>query len=150
MSKDIAIYYGTMTGNSEMLAQKAQDTATAAGWNAQLINLADTKPEELATNAQTALFVVSTWGDGEPPSDAEDFYAALSNETPELGSLRYAVFGLGDSDYELFNGFAKNLDARLAELGGKSFFTRGEADRDFEEAYAAWEPDFFAALNALG
>lgn len=149
MSKNLAIYYGTMTGNAELLAQRAQDAATGAGWSVQLLNLADTKPADLAANAQTALFVVSTWGDGEPPADAEDFFSALSSETPALGSLRYTVFGLGDSDYEQFNGFAKNLEARLGELGAQSFLARGEADRDFEEAYAAWEPSLLEALNGL-
>ncbi len=149
MSKNLAIYYGTMTGNAELLAQRAQDAATGAGWSVQLHNLADTKPDDLTANAQTALFVVSTWGDGEPPADAEDFFAALSSETPSVGSLRYTVFGLGDSDYEQFNGFAKHLDARLAELGAHTFLARGEADRDFEEAFAAWEPSFLEALNGL-
>ncbi|MDR2982173.1 MAG: flavodoxin-like domain-containing protein [Puniceicoccales bacterium] len=149
MPKDIAIYYATMTGNSELVAQRAHDAAKAAGWNSTLHNLCDAKPDELASNAQIALFVVSTWGDGEPPSDAEDFFGALGTETPDLSAMRYAVFGLGDSDYELFNGFARNLDQRLSELGGKTYMARVEADREFDDTYAQWEPTFIEAINGL-
>ncbi|MDR2845607.1 MAG: flavodoxin domain-containing protein [Puniceicoccales bacterium] len=149
MSKDIVIYYATVTGNSESIAQRASDNVAAAGWSPKLVNLADIKPADLASNAQVALFVASTWGDGEPPTDAEDFFFALGTETPDLGNLRYAVFGLGDRDYDQFNGFTKNLDARLSKLGAKSFYERGEGDRDFDSDYAKWKPGFLAALATL-
>jgi sulfite reductase (NADPH) flavoprotein alpha-component len=146
MSKDIAIYYGTMTGNSEALAQSTFDKAQANGWNATLHNLVDVKPGDLAANAQNAIFVVSTWGDGEPPSDAEEFFAQLSSETVNLSSLRHAVFGLGDSNYEQFNAFAKGLDARLTELGSKAVAEVFSGDVVFEKDYAAWEPKVLALL----
>ncbi len=149
MSKNLVIYYGTMTGNSEMLAHRAQDAATAAGRHVQVANLADTTPADLVAGPQTALFVVSTWGDGEPPPDAENFFAALTAGATDLSRLRFAVFGLGDSAYDQFNVFAKQLESRLLELGAQAFLPHEEADCDFEKAYVAWEPNFLAALAGV-
>ncbi|WP_043582325.1 flavodoxin domain-containing protein [Geminisphaera colitermitum] len=146
MSNNLTIYYATMTGNAEMLARRAQDKAIADGWTVNLVNLADAKPDDLAANAPFAIFVVSTWGDGEPPSDAESFYGDLTSATVDLSALRHAVFGLGDRDYQYFNAFARNLDERLVALGSRPFLERAEADLDFEEAYTEWESRVFAAL----
>ena len=150
MSKHIAIYYGTMTGNAEGLAQSTYDRAKAEGWNANLYNLVDVQPADLVTNAPNAIFVVSTWGKGEPPSDAEEFFAQLSDaaNAVNLSGLRYAVFGLGDSNYEKFNAFAKDLDARLLALGAKPVVEVFVADVVFEQDYAAWEPKVLALLAA--
>ena len=147
MSKQIAIYYGTMTGNSEGLAQDAVAEAKAAGWDATLYNLAETKADDLAANAANALFVVSTWGDGEPPSDAVDFFAELSGVNVNLDGHKHAVFGLGDSNYEQFNKFATDLDARLTELGSQTVLDVHKADVAFEDDFAAWKPNALAAFG---
>lgn len=148
MSENLAIYYGTMTGNAESLAQGTFDRATAAGWTATLHNLADVKVDDLLANASRAIFVVSTWGDGEPPSDAEDFFNALSSATVDLSTLQHAVFGLGDSNYEHFNAFAKNLNARLIELGSTAVAEVTAADVVFEPDYEGWEPKVLELLGA--
>lgn len=146
MSKKIAIYYGTMTGNAESLAQSTHEKVKAEGWDATLHNLADVKPDDLPKNAANAIFVVSTWGDGEPPADAEDFFAELSASSVDLANMRHAVFGLGDSNYEQFNAFAKNLNTRLVELGSEAVADVASADVVFEQDYADWEPTVLAIL----
>jgi sulfite reductase (NADPH) flavoprotein alpha-component len=149
MSKKIAIYYGTMTGNAESLARSTYDNVTANGWTATLGNLADVTVADLLANAPYAIFVVSTWGDGEPPSDAEEFFTALLDSSADLSTLKHAVFGLGDSNYEQFNAFAKKLDARLTELGSTAVTEVVPADVVFERDYAAWEPKVVALLGAV-
>jgi sulfite reductase (NADPH) flavoprotein alpha-component len=139
MSYSLAIYYATMTGNAEMLARRAYDRAVAGGSAARLVNLSEVKPADLAAES-LALFVVSTWGDGEPPADACDFHYDLEKESaPALPSLRFAILGLGDKDYPEFNAFARKLDERLVSLGARRLHDRVEADLDFEETYADWE-----------
>jgi sulfite reductase (NADPH) flavoprotein alpha-component len=148
MSKDIAIYYVTMTGNSEGLARSTFDKVQAEGWNATLHNLVDVKPADLASNAQNAIFVVSTWGQGEPPDDATEFFNALSDGGQNLSALQHAVFGLGDSNYEQFNAFAIALDAALTKSGSKAVAEVFTSDVVFELSYAKWEKTVLATFAA--
>ncbi|MDR1816640.1 MAG: flavodoxin domain-containing protein [Puniceicoccales bacterium] len=147
MSKDIAIYYGTQTGNSQTLAEQAQAAAQKAGFNASLFNLADVAAADIASNAPNAIFIVSTWGDGEPPTDAENFFSELSGASLDLSGRKHAVFGLGDSNYEQFCKFAKDLDARLSELGSAQVLPVFSADVNFDGDYAKWQPQALAAFG---
>lgn len=145
----LAIYYGTMTGNAELLAGRALERAQRDGWTAFQKNLSDVTPADLAQHT-LALFFVSTWGDGEPPGDAQNFHDELhAASSPQLPALRYAVFGLGDRDYAEFNAFARQLDERLAALGAQRQHARAEADVQFEETYEHWEDAVFSVLAEL-
>ena len=141
------VCFATMTGNAESLANRVHDRATANGLPSVLVNLAGTRPDELSGWTR-AVFVVSTWGDGEPPADACDFWYDLEKARLDLSGLRYAVFGLGDRDYQNYNAFARVLDERLSALGAKRILDRAEADLDFEDAYLAWENHIVPALSA--
>lgn len=143
----LAIYYATVTGNAESLARQAETRALSEGWLTRLQNLSDVKPAALAADS-LALFIVSTWGDGEPPVDATDFWNDFAKLTPDLSGLRYAVLGLGDRDYSEFNAFARNLDDRLAALGARCVHERVEADVQFDDTYAEWESRIFPLLAA--
>ncbi len=133
-----AFFYATETGNSETLARQAQERASASGHTtASVANLSQLRPADLVT-LPLAVFVVSTWGDGEPPSDATDFFYDLEKAQLDLSGLRYAVLGLGDRDYSDFCGFARKLDERLSVLGAKPFLPRAEADLDYEDTYNEW------------
>ena len=148
MSNSLAIYFATMTGNAESLAQRAHERAVNEGLDARVFNLSDVKPADLA-NETLALFIVSTWGDGEPPADACDFHYGLEKDSaPAVPGLRFAILGLGDKDYPDFNAFARKLDERLAALGGQRLQERAEADLDFEDTYADWENRVFPAVVA--
>ena len=41
----------------------------------------------------------STYGDGEVPSSAREFYAQLQEGDVDLTGVRFAVFGMGDASY---------------------------------------------------
>ena len=45
-----------------------------------------------------------------------------------LASMRYAVFGLGDSGYVDYNVVAKKLDRRLEQLGARRLLPKGLGD----------------------
>ena len=148
MKPSLAIYYATMTGNAEELARRAEARAAAVGWIPQLLNLSEVRPADLGENTR-AIFLVSTWGDGEPPADADDFFRDLQQAAaPALPQLRYAVLGLGDRDYAAFNAFARQLDERLASLGAQRLHPRIEADVDFDDTYEEWETHVFTQLAA--
>lgn len=137
MSKNITVYYGTMSGNSEELAEKAQTVLAEKGHTVEVVNLEDAKPESLLETPY-CLFIVSTWGEGEPPVDAEDFYEALTSYEESYGAIQYGIMGLGDTDYELFNEFARMLDKEMERLGAKKITDRVEADVDYEGDFDSW------------
>jgi sulfite reductase (NADPH) flavoprotein alpha-component len=143
----LALYYATETGNAESLARQAHARAITEGWTATVTNISQLKPAGLLSHP-LVLFVVSTWGDGEPPSDATDFFYDLEKAPLDFSGLRYAVLGLGDRDYSDFNAFARRLDERLASLGAQPVLPRVEADLDYEETYGAWADRLFPLLAA--
>eukprot|EP00930_Biecheleria_cincta_P002451 TRINITY_DN103464_c0_g1_i1.p1 TRINITY_DN103464_c0_g1~~TRINITY_DN103464_c0_g1_i1.p1 ORF type:complete len:677 (+),score=89.13 TRINITY_DN103464_c0_g1_i1:119-2032(+) len=94
---------------------------------------------------RSALFVVSTTGQGDPPVNMRRFWQDLkiaSLPKTLLSSLRFAVFGLGDTHYREFNYAARKLHARLQGLGATSFVRLGlgddQHDFGFEQELDPW------------
>lgn len=149
MSTPLNIHFATVTGNAEALADRAGKRAPGEGFAPKVTNLSKIVPADLVRQ-DFAIFIVSTWGDGDAPDDAMDFWNDLdSAKAPELPGLRYAVFGLGDRSYPEYNAFARKLDDRLAALGARRLEDRFEADADYEDDYQAWERRIFRILGVL-
>ncbi|HEY8967247.1 MAG TPA: flavodoxin family protein, partial [Candidatus Methylacidiphilales bacterium] len=116
MSKEVTILFGTTTGNAEECAKKTAQKAAALGFVPKVENMANTAPEQLK-EAGLVLFVVSTWGDGEPPDDAVPFWDRMAFLAPgSLNGVGYGVLALGDTAYEQFCGFGRALDEKLERL----------------------------------
>ncbi|XP_042331853.1 nitric oxide synthase, endothelial isoform X2 [Sceloporus undulatus] len=64
-----------------------------------------------------------------------------------LGTLRFAVFGLGSRAYPHFCAFAHAVDTRLEELGGERILPMGEGDElcGQEESFRTWAKSVFKA-----
>lgn len=82
------------------------------------------------------ILIVSTYEGGKPPSGAEAFYQQLKEDALDfrlhknvLKNVRYAIFGLGHSDYgNNFNKVAKNMDKFLKKLSSKPLVKSYYAD----------------------
>ena len=70
-----------------------------------------------------------------------------SLDSGALGGLRYAVYALGDSSYDEFCGFGRNLDAALEQKGGVRIAERAECDGDYDEFVESWSSQVHAALQ---
>lgn len=109
----IAVLYGTETGNAEMLAE---DIAAHLG-DAKVANLADFDPADFDA-ATFYVIVCSTYGDGELPASAKPFAEKMVLQGPDLTGLRFSVFGMGDSEYpETFNFGGKRIEALMTGAG---------------------------------
>ena len=109
-----AILYGTETGNAEMLAE---DIGSHIG--ADVTNLSDFDPADFDRDT-LYLIVCSTYGDGELPASAQPFADRMAAQKPDLTGLRFAVFGMGDSEYpETFNFGGKRIEELLTAAGAR-------------------------------
>lgn len=146
MSERILILYGTVTGNSEYCAEKAAKQARALGFEVRLESMLDAHPEVL-TEHKTALLVVSTYGDGEPPDGTEDFFeAVVTKQRLSLPELRFSVLALGDTSYDQFCKCGKDYDAALEAVGGTRFHPLVECDTDYDDPCDGWIAGVFKAL----
>lgn len=75
----VAIFYGTETGTSKRYASELQ-TRLAENFDVSLDNIANCSLGSLATSAASgsvAIFVSSTFGNGDAPTAAKDFKQVL-------------------------------------------------------------------------
>lgn len=145
---EILIFFATQTGNAETAAEMIRDHLRARGLAASIINIAHLTMEKFL-EPRVIIGTASTWGDGEPPDDAIDFWAALGALSGQpLAGHRFAIYALGDSCYDEFCAFGKNLDAAFERLGAQRLVTRHDCDIDFEDDIAPWADRLAAALQA--
>ncbi|MDQ8182736.1 assimilatory sulfite reductase (NADPH) flavoprotein subunit [Pelagicoccus sp. SDUM812005] len=148
-SAPLTILFGSESGNAEGLADRVKDSASAEGFKCKVVDMADAKLADLA-KAENLLVLVSTWGEGEPPSRASDFYdAIMAEKAVKLDGVNFSVLGLGDSSYTQFNQMAKEFDKRLEDLGGTRIYDRVECDVDFEGPYVGWANGAIAKLKEI-
>ncbi len=143
---ELTVLFGSESGNAEGLADKTVKAAAKSGFKAKAVSMGDIAPATLK-GVKNLLVIVSTWGEGDPPDNAIDFYNAfMSDQAPGLEGTRYSVLGLGDTSYEHFCKMGIDFDARLEALGAQRIFDRKDCDVDFDEDYATWQKGVLAAL----
>ena len=142
----LTILYASESGNAESLALKAKKVAQKHGLDAKVFDMADADMALLA-KAKNVLVYAATWGEGDPPSRAVDFYQALMSDTaPRLDGVKFAVLALGDTAYAQFCEVGKRIDARLEALGGIRAIDRVDCDLDFAKSATEWTDKSLAKL----
>src|SRR6201996_454114 len=143
------VLFGSQSGNAESIAKRLVKEAKKQGYDATIAALEKASPAALAQE-KCALIVTSTWGEGDPPDNAVQFWEQLTADNElKLATLNYAVLALGDTNYQHFCGFGKSLDSRLEALGAKRIFDRIDCNVDFEEGAARWQTGVFEALKKI-
>jgi sulfite reductase (NADPH) flavoprotein alpha-component len=145
----LTILYATESGNSEALAMKAKKTAQKLGFDARVVDMADVDASSLA-KLKNLVVIASTWGEGDPPQRAIDFYAGLMGDAaPRLDGLKFAVLALGDTAYVNFCQTGRQLDERLEALGATRVASRVDLDLDFAKPAAAWTDKVLVLLAPI-
>ncbi|WP_342623206.1 sulfite reductase flavoprotein subunit alpha [Pseudomonas alkylphenolica] len=132
------IGFASQSGFAEQLAWQSAGQLQAAGLPVQVRPLAELSENDLS-QAERALFVVSTFGDGEAPDSARGFERKVLGQPWALGNLNYALLALGDRQYPHFCGFARRLQAWLGERGATSAFAPVEVDSADPAALQHWQ-----------
>ena len=131
------VAYASQTGNAEELATQTAQSLQLAGIPVRLCALAELTAMDLQ-QAERALFLVSTYGEGDAPDNAAAFMGRLMTGELALPQLHYAVLAMGDRSYGQFCGFGRALDAWLATQGAARLFERIEVDRSAGAAIEQW------------
>ena len=110
-TKPALILYGTETGNAEDIAFKLGKIMNSTNISVNVHGFQHYDINNLPVE-DIVIFIVSTTGDGEIPSNMQMFWKFLLRKAIAanvLQSLKFAIFGLGDSSYEKFNAAARLL-----------------------------------------
>ena len=113
-----------------------------------------------SNNGNKAIFLMATYGEGEPTDNARQFVELIKSKSnidnlyklpkttddeeqisSDLQGLDYAVFGLGNTQYEHYNNMGKFVDVALARVGGCRIIPIGLGDDndDLEGDFENWK-----------
>jgi len=166
--KNCVVFYGSQTGTAEDYASRlSKEGHSRFGLKTMVADLEDYDAEHLDNfpDDKLAIFVLATYGEGEPTDNAVEFYEFISSEDSSfsqggsaddkpLSNLKYVAFGLGNNTYEHYNSMVRNVDKFLTKLGATRLGAAGEGDDGagtMEEDFLAWkEPMWAAVTEAMG
>ena len=174
----LTVYFGTQTGTAESFAQQIEREGEQNGFKVKAVDLEDIEDDvsggmlSAGTRDESgnnkAIFLMSTYGEGEPTDNAARFIQLLrqksgmtgpntdaGSDTEEekkadqgdlldpsyLNGLQYAVFGLGNKQYEFFNAMGKAADEGLEKVGATRIMELGvgDDDDDLEADFENWK-----------
>lgn len=153
MSETINILVGSMTGTAEMVAEDMQATIEEVSDHTVEMVLMDDLDASVFDRDGVFLLVTSTYGQGEVPDNALDFYESIVETKPDLSAMRFGIFGLGDSTYaDTFNFGGKLFEAALSDCGAQIIGERlqhNASGADLpEEAGVEWIKTWIAKMEA--
>ena len=162
--KNCVVFYGSQTGTAEDYASRlAKEGSSRFGLKTMTADLEEYDYENLDQfpDDKVAIFVLATYGEGEPTDNAVEFYEFIGGEDisfsekggmdeKPLSSLQYVAFGLGNNTYEHYNSMVRNVSKYLDRLGAKRIGEAGEGDDGagtMEEDFLAWKEPMWTALS---
>ncbi|WP_185871432.1 diflavin oxidoreductase [Blattabacterium cuenoti] len=143
---EITIVYGTETGNAKNLAFDFYQKVKKENFQVKLINLDQYCLKNL--EKENYFFVImSTHGEGDPPSSAKDFFDFIHrNKNLFLKKMKYSVLALGDKSYSHFCKAGEDVDKRLHNIGAVRIIPLYKCDVDYEIKANKW---FLEVINFL-
>jgi len=134
VSVNIRVLVGTETGNAEECAFELETALGDAGYDVTVTDMEEYTPSSLK-NETMAVIVTSTYGNGDPPHNAEAVMNWLKQTDVSIRGVSFAVCGLGDVIYPYFAQAGKDFDRLMEERGGTRVIKRQDCDVDYEETF---------------
>lgn len=113
------IVYGSTTGNTEYIADMAEQVLSAGGASVKKMNAASAKAAGLCDGYDLILFGCSTWGDDS--IELQDDFIPLFDDFDKINAKgkKTAVFGTGDTSYTYFCGAVDAISEKLEGMGAE-------------------------------
>ncbi|HEY1960717.1 MAG TPA: flavodoxin domain-containing protein [Polyangiaceae bacterium] len=144
----IFVLFGSESNNAADLADRTGIALKKAGFEAEVRDMSSFDVGQF-DSLETLLVVTSTYGNGNPPSNAEALHGALMSRVEPLPNLRFAVCGLGDTTYDHFAQCGKDFDKKLGDLGATRIADRQDCDVDYEDPWQEWLDRVLEKLETL-
>lgn len=116
-------------------------------------DLSDYDPETIALIPETklAIFIISTYGDGDPSDNTAGLWEWIQKtEVASFSNLRYMAFGLGNRHYKYYNKVIDVVVEALDKFSAKSLVPVGKADDaegTTEEDFISWKDAVFSVFR---
>ncbi|VUC26549.1 unnamed protein product [Clonostachys rosea] len=161
---NFVVFYGSQTGNAHQFAEQlAKEGRTRFGLETLAADLEEYDYARLSRFPKegTAVFILSSYGEGEPTDNAAPFFSFITEDPAfadteqlddPLQSMTYAAFGLGNSTYEHYNAVVRKVDAALETLGARRVVHVGEGDDGLgtvEDSFITWKESLWQSLREL-
>ena len=147
MGDVIRVLFGTETGTAEMCGGDLVDALKKRGYQAKLTDMDDYAADRISDELLLVI-ITATFGNGDPPANAESLLQSLRNDRPDLEGARYAVMALGDSSYPHFAQCGKDFFEILGQLGAEAVIPRVDCDGDVDAPFAEFQKALLARLAA--
>lgn len=144
----VNVFYGSQTGTAEEFAKLLAKEARSQDINAVAVDL-DKFSGDMLPNA-FAIFLVATYGEGDPTDNAKAFHGwLLKAPSNALAGCNFAVFGLGNTQYEHYNSVGKLVDNVCEKCGGSRMLQLGlgDDDKDIRGDFDEWMDQLWPALR---
>ncbi len=148
----LSVLWGSSLGTARDIAEEIAERAEADGFEVRVRGIDESLgilPED-----RVVVIVTATYNGKAPDSsvkteaalDAGEFDAAKWPDT------KFAVLGIGSSNWPNYQSFPRRIDAAMAATGAQRLVPRGEADTegDFDAQVGAFLKDLWQALGAKG
>lgn len=145
--KQTVVIYASQSGTAVRYASQIAEHLEGP---VSLLSL-DRVDDDLLAEAACAIFVVSTYGEGEPPDNGVRFSRTfLTASAKNLSHLKFSVLALGDRSYRYFCGFGHSVYQGLKHHGATPMFPVIEIDAQSEDSCARELARGYEQLRACG
>ena len=154
------VMYGSQTGVAQSIAQRIFDYLSSHNVPSEIIEANRYKKSSCPTGngffgEKRVIIVCSTTGNADCPDNCERFWRYLKRRSLDsdlLSGMKYAVLGLGDTNYDNFCYMGKAIDKRMAELGARRLVDVGCADDavGLETVVEPWVANLWKTLSISG
>ena len=113
----IDILFGSQTGNAEAIANQINQELKKLGFKSSCNPLDEYTKIEFKPSS-LLIVICSTTGDGDPPDNATKFWRFFrkAKKSDTFLNIKYALLGLGDTNYNNFCNASKNLYKKFNEF----------------------------------
>lgn len=154
--QQFAVLYGSSLGTARDIAEEIAERARLDGFDVVARSMDDSFKGGAAPQDKVIVIVTATYN-GRAPDTAVEVERALDAGAFDPAALgdawkdaRFAVLGVGNSQWPNYQLFPKRVDAAIEAAGATRLLPRAEADGqgDFDGAVTAFVRDLWKALGA--